>query len=52
MGYFLLLENMLPSVLDVRDRLLKDGGEMVPRKADIIIAGYCDLDHSILYQGI
>ena len=33
MGYALLFENMLPSVLHVRDRLLKPGGAMVPRRA-------------------
>jgi hypothetical protein len=42
MGYFLLQENMLPSVLIVRDRLLKADGEMVPRNAEIIVAGYTD----------
>ena len=42
MGYFLLYENMLPSVLDVRDRLLKKDGEMIPRSADIFVAGYND----------
>ena len=29
-GYFLLFENMLPSVLSVRDRYLKKGGIMIP----------------------
>ncbi len=40
MGYFLLFENMLPSVLAVRDKALKVGGEIIPREATLIIAGY------------
>jgi hypothetical protein len=44
MGYFLLFENMLPSVLNVRDRLLKKDGEMIPRSGEIFVAGYCDFD--------
>ena len=30
MGYFLLCENMLGSVLKFRDRYLKDNGIMIP----------------------
>ena len=40
MRYFLLFENMLPSVLAVRDKYLKEGGEMLPYNAKIYIAGY------------
>ena len=40
MGYFLLFENMLPSVLAVRDKVLRFGGEIVPREATLIIGGY------------
>lgn len=29
-GYFLLFERMLPSVLAIRDRHLKEGGAMIP----------------------
>ena len=38
MGYFLLCERMLPSVLYVRDRCLAEGGIMIPGKARIKIA--------------
>jgi len=38
MGYFLLFENMLPSVLSVRDRYLKPGGQMLPSKCRLMLA--------------
>jgi hypothetical protein len=38
MGYFLLFERMLPSVLDVRDRCLIPGGVMIPCSANILLA--------------
>jgi hypothetical protein len=38
MGYFLLCERMLPSVLFVRDQCLSEGGIMIPGKARIKIA--------------
>jgi predicted RNA methylase len=38
MGYFLLCERMLPSVLKVRDRCLTSGGIMIPCRARILIA--------------
>ncbi len=38
MGYFLLFERMLPSVLAVRDKSLKEGGIMIPGKAKLLIA--------------
>ncbi len=38
MGYFLLCERMLPTVLYVRDRCLAEGGIMIPGKARIKIA--------------
>ena len=38
MGYFLLCERMLPSVLAVRDRCLAPGGILIPCRARIIIA--------------
>jgi protein arginine N-methyltransferase 1 len=40
MGYFLIYENMLPSVLAVRDKCLKKDGEIIPREASLFIAGY------------
>jgi protein arginine N-methyltransferase 1 len=39
MGYFLLFENMLPSVLDARKRFLKDDGLKLPCEGRIYIAG-------------
>ena len=38
MGYCLLFENMLPSVLSVRDRYLKEGGQMLPSKCRLLMA--------------
>jgi hypothetical protein len=38
-GYFLLFERMLPSVLSVRDRYLSEKGIMIPARAKICIAG-------------
>jgi len=35
MGFYLLHEGMLDSVLNARDRLLKPGGAMFPEKADL-----------------
>lgn len=38
MGYFLLFENMLPSVLAVRDKHLKPGGLMLPSRCRLRLA--------------
>ncbi len=38
MGYFLLFERMLPSVLAVRDKCLLPGGVMIPSTAKILLA--------------
>eukprot|EP01116_Phalansterium_solitarium_P015229 TRINITY_DN334_c0_g1_i1.p1 TRINITY_DN334_c0_g1~~TRINITY_DN334_c0_g1_i1.p1 ORF type:complete len:574 (+),score=185.19 TRINITY_DN334_c0_g1_i1:52-1773(+) len=38
MGYFLLYESMLDSVLAARDRWLAPGGQVVPRRAAIMLA--------------
>jgi hypothetical protein len=38
MGYFLLFERMLPSVLSVRDKCLKPGGIIVPGRVKILLA--------------
>ena len=35
MGYFLLFENMLPSVLSIRDRYLKEEGTVLPKRTSI-----------------
>jgi predicted RNA methylase len=40
MGYFLIFENMLPSVLAVRDNCLKEDGDIIPREASLDIVGY------------
>ncbi len=40
MGYFLIFERMLPSVLAVRDKCLADDGEMIPRRAKLLVAAY------------
>ncbi len=38
MGYFLLCERMLPSVLGVRDRCLSQNGLIIPNRARIYVA--------------
>jgi len=38
MGYFLLFENMLPSVISVRNRYLKPGGIMLPSRCRLVLA--------------
>ena len=45
-GYFLLFERMLPSVLSVRDRYLNKGGIMIPQRARMYIAGVAEDDNS------
>lgn len=40
MGFFLLYENMLPSVFAVRDRYLKKEGIIIPRTAEMHVAAY------------
>jgi hypothetical protein len=40
MGYMLLFENMLPSVLKVRDSCLKEDGIIIPSQASLFIAGF------------
>ena len=42
MGYFLLYESMLDTVLWARDRYLKKGGLIFPDKATIFLAGIED----------
>jgi predicted RNA methylase len=43
MGYFLLFERMLPSVLSVRDKYLDEAGLMIPARARIYISA-CEGD--------
>lgn len=43
MGYFLLFESMLDSVIFARDKWLKRGGLMFPDKATIYMAGLEDM---------
>lgn len=38
MGYFLLYESMLDSVLYARDKWLREGGIMMPDKATMYVA--------------
>lgn len=46
MGYFLLYESMLDSVLWARDKYLnKDGGKMLPDKAIMYVAAIEDSDY-------
>ena len=42
MGYGLLYEGMLPTVLQARDKYLAPGGLMVPSHATIHVAGVSD----------
>ena len=42
MGYFLLYESMLDSVLWARDKYLVQGGKMLPDRAQIFIAAIED----------
>jgi protein arginine N-methyltransferase 1 len=44
MGYFLLYEGMLDSVLLARDLYLKPGGLMYPDKCQLFVFGYTDID--------
>jgi protein arginine N-methyltransferase 3 len=42
MGYFLLFEGMLDSVIYARNNYLKDGGVLLPNRCNISIVGYGD----------
>lgn len=42
MGYFLLYESMLDTVLWARDKYLVKGGKMLPDRAEIYIAAIED----------
>jgi len=45
MGYFLLYETMLPTVLVARDKWLKEGGILMPDKANLYLAAIEDADY-------
>ena len=45
MGYCLLYESMLPSVLSARDRFMKEGGTMFPNVAKLFICGIEDAEY-------
>jgi type I protein arginine methyltransferase len=45
MGYFLLYESMLPTVLKARDKWLKPGGLIFPDQANIFVACIEDADY-------
>jgi len=45
MGYFLLYENMLSTVLYARDKWLKPGGHILPDKARLYFCGIEDADY-------
>lgn len=42
MGYFLLFEGMLDSVIHARDKYLKPGGLLLPNRCTINLVGYAD----------
>lgn len=42
MGYFLLYESMLDSIITVRDRYLKKGGTIFPNRAQVYVAALED----------
>merc|ERR1711988_1428923 len=42
MGYFLLYETMLPSVIHARDKWLKPEGALFPDEANIFLAPFTD----------
>lgn len=45
MGYFLLYESMLDTVLYARDKYMRPGGKIFPDKATIYMAGIEDGDY-------
>lgn len=42
MGYFLLFEAMLDSVIYARDRHLRPGGLLLPNRCSLSLVGACD----------
>ena len=45
MGYFLLYESMLDTVLVARDKYLKPGGSLFPDEATLYLAAIEDMDY-------
>ena len=45
MGYFLLYESMLDTVLDARDKFLKPGGLLLPDKVTLFLAAIEDAEY-------
>ena len=45
MGYFLLYESMLDTVILARDKYLKQGGLMFPDEATLYLAAIEDMDY-------
>lgn len=43
MGYFLLFEGMLDSIIYARDKFLKPGGYMFPDRCTISLLAVCDI---------
>lgn len=44
MGYFLIFERMLPSVVAVRNRCLLPEGIMIPRRSKVFLAAFTRID--------
>lgn len=45
MGYFLIYERMIDSIIYARDRALKPGGKLLPDKATIYLKPLCDYEY-------
>lgn len=45
MGYFLLYESMFDSVLYARNKWLREGGILMPNRAEMFIAALDDRDY-------
>ena len=54
MGYFLLFERMLPSVLALRDQCLKPGGIIVPGRVKILLgaASFSEKPQSVIIKDL
>ena len=52
MGYALIYEKMLPSVILARDKWLKPGGKMLPNRARIHLRGFYDPHYTEARFGI
>lgn len=50
MGYFLLFEGMLDSVIYARDNYLKPGGIILPNRCNINIVGSGDIGKNYFIQ--